>query len=193
VTDTGCLPARSDNEIGKIGPALRVAAQIASYFVVTLDCGPATAVVLRLISRGFCSQRCAPLDVDTTWTPILLFERKKDLSAAAQRLGGRSRDAGLAQQLNFQGLALFRFEVLAYDVRHPLLAAAPHGHTKLLYAWWNEEIVEVRVLSGNGPQIDLAVHLHGIRDADGQAVQINLQLGVGVWIQLSRIKGRDRC
>jgi hypothetical protein len=34
---------------GKLAPALRVAAQIGSYFVEILDCGPATAVGFRLV------------------------------------------------------------------------------------------------------------------------------------------------
>jgi hypothetical protein len=43
------LRATSDDEMGKIGPALRVAAQIGSYFVEILDCGLATAVGFRLV------------------------------------------------------------------------------------------------------------------------------------------------
>jgi len=35
---------------GKLAPALRVATQIGPYFVVVLDCGPATAFGLRLAS-----------------------------------------------------------------------------------------------------------------------------------------------
>jgi hypothetical protein len=34
---------------GKLAPALRGAAQIGPYFVVVLDCGPATAFGLRLV------------------------------------------------------------------------------------------------------------------------------------------------
>jgi len=53
-----------------LAPALRVAVKIAPYFVVVLDCGPATAFALRLIStprtksagtpvwRDFLLQRC---------------------------------------------------------------------------------------------------------------------------------------
>jgi len=35
-TDTGCLLARSNAEIGKIGPGRRVAVKIGPYFVVVL-------------------------------------------------------------------------------------------------------------------------------------------------------------
>jgi hypothetical protein len=40
-----------------LAPALRVAVKIAPYFVVGLDCGAATAFVLRLVWRDFPSQR----------------------------------------------------------------------------------------------------------------------------------------
>jgi hypothetical protein len=43
-----------------MAPSLRVAAQIAPYFVVVLDGGPATTVVLRLVWRNFRPQRCPP-------------------------------------------------------------------------------------------------------------------------------------
>jgi hypothetical protein len=46
VTHTGCLLATSGNEIGKIGPARRVAAKILPYFILALDGGPATAFAL---------------------------------------------------------------------------------------------------------------------------------------------------
>jgi hypothetical protein len=47
--DTGCLLATSDNEIGKIGPARRVAEKIGSYFILALDGGPATAFGLGFV------------------------------------------------------------------------------------------------------------------------------------------------
>ena len=48
-----------------MAPSLRVAAQIGRYFVVVLGGGPATTVVLRLVSPYFRSQRYPPVYVDT--------------------------------------------------------------------------------------------------------------------------------
>ena len=50
VTNMEYLRATSDDEMRKIGPALRVVAQIGPYLVVILDGGPATAFGFRLVS-----------------------------------------------------------------------------------------------------------------------------------------------
>ena len=51
----GYLRATSDEEMREIGP--RVAAQIAPYFVVILDGGPATGFGFRLVWRDLRPQR----------------------------------------------------------------------------------------------------------------------------------------
>jgi hypothetical protein len=48
---------RATTKWGKLTPALRVAAQIGPYFVVILDCGPATAFGFRLVWPDFRPQR----------------------------------------------------------------------------------------------------------------------------------------
>ena len=48
-----------------MAPSLRAAAQVGPYFVVVLGGGPATTVVLRLVSGPIFSQRCSPVYVDT--------------------------------------------------------------------------------------------------------------------------------
>jgi hypothetical protein len=53
----GVLKRRATKKWGKLAPALRIAAQIAPYFVVVLGSGAATTVVLRLVWRDFRSQR----------------------------------------------------------------------------------------------------------------------------------------
>jgi hypothetical protein len=49
VTDTGCIRATMDEELGKIGLSLRAAAKIRPYFILALDGGPATAFGLGFI------------------------------------------------------------------------------------------------------------------------------------------------
>jgi hypothetical protein len=51
------LRATIDDEMGKLAPALRVAAQIGPYFVVILDGGPATAIGFRLVWTELRPQR----------------------------------------------------------------------------------------------------------------------------------------
>jgi hypothetical protein len=52
--------ARIDNEIEKLAPALRVAAQIVPYFVVGLDLGAIKACSLRRVGHNFfCSNTSA--------------------------------------------------------------------------------------------------------------------------------------
>ena len=64
MTNTGCLLATSDNEIGKIGPSLRVAARMRPYFVVRLDFGT-TKPVRR-------TPRLASFSLATPVAPIVL-------------------------------------------------------------------------------------------------------------------------
>ena len=49
---------RATTKRGKLAPSLRVAAKIASYFVVVLTRSPAMRCGLRLVWRDFCSQNC---------------------------------------------------------------------------------------------------------------------------------------
>jgi len=49
-----------------MAPSLRVAAQIAPYFVVALDLGTTKAFGLRRVWRDFRWQRCPLVYVDTT-------------------------------------------------------------------------------------------------------------------------------
>ena len=56
--------ATSDNEIGKIGSSLRVAAKIRPYFILGLDGGPATAFGLASSGRIFARNAIHPNSVN---------------------------------------------------------------------------------------------------------------------------------
>ena len=60
MTDTGCILATMDEELGKFGPSLRAAAKIRPYFILALDGGPATIFGLGFVWPNFRGQRHPP-------------------------------------------------------------------------------------------------------------------------------------